>query len=268
MDAQQRQLVLNGKKVGPGGYHGQLEVGVYSTDRLRAVRGSMRDRRLFLDRSAAATWPSYRRLLSDYDRVVRQRSAALEGRRNGLEAWDEQLVELGARLRARRESYVSQLQQQLSEEPLMAGEEYAVSLSNVAGDESAHRELLYEQVRQVREKERAAGRTLVGPHRDRLRLTVSDHEIAEGASSGQSRSLFLALTLATLEVYRSVRGGRPVALLDDLDSELDDERATRLCEQLSRRWQLLVTTAHESWARSVGELGCRFRVRDGDVCHT
>jgi DNA replication and repair protein RecF len=73
-----RRLVVDGREVPPREYHGRLEVVVYSTDRLRVVRGPMRERRQFLDRAGAALWPAYRQAVREFERVLAQRNAALE----------------------------------------------------------------------------------------------------------------------------------------------------------------------------------------------
>jgi recombinational DNA repair ATPase RecF len=95
-----------------------------------------------------------------------------------------------------------------------------------------------------------------------VRLEVDGQEAA-GCSSGQARSLLLALTLAALELYRCEHGSPAVALLDDLDSELDEERTLALCRALAGGGQALVTTAHAGWAGRLTELGRRFEVRAG-----
>ena len=102
-------------------------------------------------------------------------------------------------------------------------------------------------------------------HRDPVGLQVDGHEVAESASSGQARSLLLALAVAALETYQRERGEAAVALLDDLDSELDDDRATALCQRVSAQGQALVTTAHPAWARRVASLGRVFEVTGGEV---
>jgi DNA replication and repair protein RecF len=114
-------------------------------------------------------------------------------------------------------------------------------------------------------RERAAGRSLAGPHRDAVDLLVDGRDAGEGASSGQARSLLLALTLASLRVYRDETGRAAVALLDDLDSELDEDRAGTLCEEVARRGQALVTSAHPRWAESLRPLGSVYRVSAGAV---
>ena len=86
---------------------------------------------------------------------------------------------------------------------------------------------------------------------------MDGHDAAEFASSGQARSLLLALALASLEVYRAERRLAGGGLLDDLDSELDEERAAALCREVARSGQALVTTAHAGWARRLGaRAGC------------
>jgi DNA replication and repair protein RecF len=262
-----RRLRVDGREVPPRSYHGRLEVSVYSTDRLKVVRGSMRERRQYVDRQAAALWPAYRQALREYERVLLQRNATLQRRGADLAAWDERLCAVGARVRHRRACYVQRLQQSLAGGFSPRGEQYgiAVAPAHVGGDEAAQEVALRVEIDALRASEYRAGRSLAGPHRDPVTLTVDGHDAASFASSGQARSLLLALALASLDVYRAEAGSAAVALLDDLDSELDEERAVALCTEVARRGQALVTTAHEGWARRLGVRGRLFAVEEGRV---
>jgi len=267
LSATGRRLRVDGREVPPRAYQGRLEVIVYSTERLKVVRGPMRERRLYLDRSAAAIWPAYRQALRDYERAVQQRNALLESGGRGLEAWDERLIELGARLRHRRGCYARRLEAALERSFRPEGEAYGLALRPQpaeAGEEGERRRLTGEVEARGRD-ERRARRTLVGPHRDQVVLSVDGTEAALHASSGQCRSLLLALSLATLEVYEAEQGFPAVALLDDLDSELDEERAAALCAEVTRRGQALVTTAHAAWAERLAPGGRVFTVERGEV---
>ncbi len=79
--------------------------------------------------------------------------------------------------------------------------------------------------------------------------------------------MLLGLTLASMQVYAAERGERPLALLDDLDSELDEERASNVCEQVCLAGQTLVTSAHRGWASSLREHGKLYEVDAGRVAH-
>jgi DNA replication and repair protein RecF len=259
-----RALRVEGRAVTPADYHGRLEVAVYATDRLRVVRGSMRDRRQFLDRSAGALWPAYRRLLQENERVAAQRSAAIERRSPDRFAWDERLLEHGTALRVRRAAYARRLHAALQDEYRPAGESYALRLSHPEEDPAAARERLCREIEAARAQELASGRMKVGPQRDQVLLEIAGADAVE-ASSGQVRSLLLGLTLAVLAVHREETGHAAVALLDDLDSELDEQRASLLCERVCARGQALVTTAHPAWARRVARDGMLFEVAAGTV---
>lgn len=260
-----RRFRVDGGDVTSGTYQGRLDAVVYSTDRLRIVHGPMRERRGFLDRGAAALSPTYRRLLREYERIVRQRNACLDRGGRDLPAWDERLVETGAALRHRRAGYAARLQASLVTGYRPQGEDYAVVLAQTPGtDETALRGALAEELAARQRDEQRARRTLVGPHRDAVQLNIDGVDAAEHASSGQARSLLLALALATLEVYRQEHGASAVALLDDLDSELDEPRAAELCRAVAARGQALVTTAHPGWAHRLG-VGRIFSVDEGRV---
>jgi DNA replication and repair protein RecF len=262
-----RRLRVDGREVPPRTYQGRLEVAVYSTDRLRVVRGAMRERRQYVDRQAAALWPAYRQALREYERVLLQRNAALQRRGGDLAAWDERLCAVGARVRHRRACYVQRLQESLATGFSPRRERYAIAIAPglLAGGEAAQETALRGEVEAQRANEYRAARSLAGPHRDPVTLTVDGHDAASFASSGQARSLLLALALASLEVYRAEAGQPAVALLDDLDSELDEERASALCAEVAKNGQALVTTAHEGWARRLGTAGRLFAVEDGQV---
>jgi DNA replication and repair protein RecF len=262
---ERRVFRVDGRDVAPREYSGRLEVVVYSTDRLRVVRGSMRDRRQFLDRQAASLWPSYRAELRGFERLLAQRNAALERRATDLEVWTERFIESGSRLRRRRWQYAERLTSALAEGFRPAGETYEVRPSaRPASEPEASRELASE-LAQLAAHERAAGRSLAGPQRDQVALLLDGRDAGETASSGQARSLLLALALAALRVYHEETGRAAVALLDDLDSELDEGRAGALCEQVARRGQALVTSAHQRWAEGLRALGRVFQVTEGRV---
>jgi DNA replication and repair protein RecF len=261
-----RQFRVDGREVMPREYRGRLEVVVYSTDRLRVIRGPMRERRLFLDRSASALWPGYRADARAFERVLTQRNAALQDQSRDLPVWTQQLVEAGARLRSRRATYAARLSKALGHGYRPEGEEYEVVLRpEVPGEECDAQAALAEEIDLLASRERHAGRTLAGPHRDTVQMLLNGRDAAQEASSGQARSLLLALALASLEVYREETGRTAVALLDDLDSELDPDRTGALCRDVAAQAQALVTSAHPGWTKTLGTDGRVFQVSEGEV---
>ena len=102
--------------------------------------------------------------------------------------------------------------------------------------------MLRHAVAQRRKQEIDRGLTLVGPHRDELRLRLNDLDARTHASQGEQRSFALALRLAGHHVTAELTGAAPVLLLDDVFSELDAARADALVRELPPG-QTLLTTA-------------------------
>jgi DNA replication and repair protein RecF len=261
-----RQFRVDGHDVTHRDYQGRLEVVVYSTDRLRVIRGSMRERRQFLDRSAGALWPTYRAEARAFERVLSQRNAALQGSARDLPVWTDRFIESGARLRLRRAQYAARLSAALADGFSPAGEVYGVlTRPGLTVTEEDARAALADELVPLLPRERALGRSLAGPHRDGVVLLLNGRDAATEGSSGQARSLLLALVLASLELYRKETGRTAVALLDDLDSELDQDRTHAICADVASRAQALVTSAHPGWAESLRSQGQLFHVSAGQV---
>jgi len=106
------------------------------------------------------------------------------------------------------------------------------------------------------------GLTLVGPHRDEWRLTITGLDARHQASQGEQRTLSLALRLAGHEVVGTLTGAVPVLLLDDVFSELDAARATALVHNLPAG-QTLLTTAGAVPPDVIAER--RMRIHEGRV---
>jgi DNA replication and repair protein RecF len=266
LDAAGRRFQLNGRTVPPREYRGRLEVVVYSSARLRLVQGAMRERRSHLDRGAAALWPSYHETLRRFERTLLQRNAALARRASDLETWDERFSALAGELRVRRSDYARRLTRALEGGFRPCGERYAVGTEPDAAGQDATVETarIVAELRARRRDELHAGRSLVGPQRDAVTLSVDGRDAAE-VSSGQARSLLLALTLAALDVYQDVHGAPAIALLDDLDSELDDARGRAVCTRFSEQGQALVTTAHPAFSGALADGARVFAVAAGEV---
>jgi len=99
------------------------------------------------------------------------------------------------------------------------------------------------RIQAVREKELWNGISLVGPHRDDLRVELGGRDVAAHASRGQQRTIILALKLAETDLLAADGAPTPIVLLDDVFSELDAERSERSLALLLERGQVLVTMA-------------------------
>jgi DNA replication and repair protein RecF len=223
----------------------------FGPDDLDVVRGDPSERRRFLDEALVSLWPLKESAITAYERTLRQRNRLLKdwegrGAPAGLEAWDEELVANGAALIRLRAEATQRLApgasgafEELSTYGLQC--EYA---PNVTGDDvdEAFRKRLAER----RDDELIRRTSLVGPHRDDLRLAVRDLGARAFASHGEAWAAALCLRLGLAEAVTAEIGERPVVLLDDPFSALDPARQRRVSERLSRAGQVLISVADEA----------------------
>jgi DNA replication and repair protein RecF len=277
---------------------GALRTVLFAPEDLALVKGDPGERRRFLDDLLVATAPRYAGVRSDYERVLRQRTALLKsagarGQLRGaaresvsatLDAWDAQLARAGAPLLAGRMRLVAALRPHLAaaydavSRGRPGGESgmyYRSSALNTSEYESAGtgdsdapglETAMLKALSRVRASELDRGVCLAGPHRDELELSIRGLPARGYASQGESWSLALALRLASFALIRdsTVEREDPVLILDDVFAELDAGRRDRLAALVAGTEQVLITAAVPADIPDV-LAGARFSVRDGVV---
>lgn len=275
-----KSISVNGKPEQLARYLSQLQVFSFTADQLEVVRGVPEARRNFIDRGVASLRPAYIRTVTDYNRVIKQKNRLLQDnleREPGLPdllelllPWNEQLVRLAVEIHQARVDYIDRLNNELEHalfEPAALQIRYASALES-KGDLDNYAELLTERLRLRLPAEAAAGRALLGPHRDDLAINLGGRELRVFGSSGQQRSALLLLDLAAISVYNLWHQDRPIFLLDDVDAELDEKRIKRLLEYLEGRTQTFITTSKRSHVEGFISKANVHEVVEGDARET
>ena len=190
------------------------------------------ERRRYMDRLAVALEPGHARAASRYESALRERNRLLSGEHEPDPAWlsslEAQLAEAGAALSGGRASLVASLAEALAglpQEPFARPQ-----LAYAPGGPTDPDELATELARQ-RPRDRAAQRTLAGPHRDDLAVTMAGKDMpAANCSTGEQKAMLIALTLAHADLAAKGRPG--VLLLDEVAAHLDPVRRDALFERL------------------------------------
>ena len=217
------------------------------------MRGEPTDRRNFLDKLLITQSPRLAGVISDYDRVVRQRNTLLKTRapQSALEPWTEQLIKFGAELSAERVKLVDDLNPYVGEhyrnlnEVKAASISYKSSTEGLTADVATNIDILQLRATEVIKQEMDRGASLIGPHRDDLHLQLGDFPAKGYASHGESWSMAIALRIGSYTLLKS-EGADPVLILDDIFAELDNQRRQQLTAVTQLAEQTIITTAVES----------------------
>ena len=250
---QKRDFLLNGVPLeSPRKFLSEFQAVVFSPASLSIIQDAPAERRKFLDIAISMIKPAYAVHLLKYSKILANRNALLKQipmgvPENYLDAWDEELARVGARITQYRLSYTDDLVRIGSEiyKEISGGREtlqieYKQSSKSFATDEYALTENIFLALQKNRETDIRRQMTGVGPHKDDLEIKVGDLSARFYGSQGQQRSCALAMKLAEAYIIREFSGEYPVILLDDVMSELDTKRQTYLLEYL-KNWQVFLT---------------------------
>ena len=235
---------------------GQVPTVVIAPADADLTAGGPTERRRFLDTTLSQAYPVYLDDLIKYRRALRQRNALLQSVRRGkalapgtMDAWDEELAVLGARIIGRRAEFLQGFSDRLGEAYQLldaVGEvpslTYAPSVTDSDGEGvEGFRAVLRRRSR----RERDLGRTLVGPHLDEVVFQLDGFDLRPYASQGQHRTFALALRIAQALFFRDHLDETPILMLDDVFGPLDPERADVVLGLLGEQTlgQSLITAA-------------------------
>ncbi len=240
--------------------------------------GPASERRRFLDRLVLAIDAEHSARVSGLDRALRSRNRLLEEQNfdsKWMDAIEHEVAELAIAVAAARAETVKRLAGQIeanrdlesgfpTAQIALDGEiERSLEIESATEVEERYREKL----RDVRPRDRAAGRTLEGPHRSDLIVLHQEKAIeAARASTGERKALLVGLILSHARLVTSMHGFAPIVLLDDVAAFLDAERRAALFNALEKLGaQVLVTGVDESAFAALDASAVRFRVTPGEA---
>lgn len=230
---------------------GTLNTVIFSPEDLELIKGTPSLRRRFLNMEISQTSPQYYHQLTMYQRAVQQRNRVLKEYSHKAHApvqdWDEQIATLGAQIIQKRLESLKKLNQlmDLMNRKLTNGkEDLRLQYTQPYSEYTllVTKEALLSALQSHLAEDRRRFQTSVGPHRDDIIFYSGPMDLKRFGSQGQQRTAILSVKLSELEYIKSEVGEYPILLLDDVLSELDQERRQNLLKFIHKRVQTIITT--------------------------
>lgn len=234
---------------------GQINCIFFSPDELKLVKETPADRRRFMNIDLSQIDKSYFYALSRYNKILQQRNATLKnnGDARELSVWDDQLVKQGTILIEKRQAFIQRLTPYVvaKHRELTGGQETITLTYETCAD-------FARDLAAARERDLRLRTTTVGPHRDDIAILINGKDVRVYGSQGQQRTVALSIKLAELDLFTAITGETPILLLDDVFSELDSSRQSRLLTAIAHTQAVITATD----APPVGKI---FTVKGGTV---
>ena len=266
--AEKKSAFLNEIKLNSAGeFSSHYPAVIFSPEHLSLVKGGPRERRNFVDNALCQIKPRFQEYLSKYKKNLVQRNALLKDYKYNssieimLDIFEENLAELGSKIIFQRKKYLEALQQAASEiyYGISSGRE-SIALQYLCGVDASEEELkevFISSLKKSRSEDVQTLSTSVGPHRDDIDILINGISARKFGSQGQQRSVVLALKLGEASVLKQKTEEQPIALLDDVMSELDETRQDYILHHIDG-WQVFITCC---------DPGTILRLKQGSTFH-
>ncbi|HLR34655.1 MAG TPA: DNA replication/repair protein RecF [Tissierellales bacterium] len=255
--------------------HSGLNVVIFSPEDLRLIKDGPFVRRNFLDMEIIQIKPLYEYNISRYNKILFQRNNLLKSKKNNgqlLDIFDFQLANIGTEIIIERNKFINDLSyvSNLVHKKLTNNmEDLTLNyITNVTETKNVkdiiEKDFLY-RLKQNRKRDLFKGTTGIGPHRDDIKILINDLDTRSFASQGQQRTAVLSIKLAEVELIKKEKGEYPILLLDDVLSELDEDRRKYLINNFSNL-QTIVTSTDVIEIEEMEDIKKKiFYINNGDV---
>ncbi len=250
---------------------GKLNAILFSPSDFELFDGSPRVRRRFIDMEISKVIPNYALTLNNYNKLLKERNNFLK--QNEIEdayvdILTDQLVNYSLKIsRQRRQffdiinSYLAQNYETIAHEKM----DIKVHYYSIV-DENDDTKSLKQKYQKVYERNLALKQTNIGIHKDDFSFWMNLKDANSYASQGQKRMMLLSLKLALIGYIRRINRKNPVLLLDDVLSELDEQKQRNLLSAIPENIQTIITTTSIEKIQNSLVKGSRiFEIQSGQI---
>ena len=263
--AEGKTVNVDGAKISRlGELIGLLTVVYFSPDELKMIKEAPQERRRFMDLSLSQESKPYYVTLSKYNALLAQRNKLMKMSdfaefSTTAFIWESQMAEAAADIIMKRREFIEKIGRSADEyHRRIAGEGEDITLIYEPcveeTDRNGIKNAVLKKLEESHEKDYELGYTTVGVHREDFNITSKGIDLRKYGSQGQQRTAALVIKLAEIEYYYAESGEKPVLLLDDVLSELDEKRRTALLESTAGTQTIITCTEFNENVREYHEI--------------
>jgi len=240
---------------------GMINMVIFTPEHLNLIREGPGIRRNFLDVLISQIKPMYFKYLMSYYKVLKQRNNVLKNKKmlSTIDVWNDKLSSYGVKICEYRNEVIEQLNKNIKKFE-SNNENFLIEYIPGIKNDYTDAQNFLNQLNANLERDIEKGITLIGPHRDDFDVLLNSNSLKKYGSQGQTRTGVLKIKLAECEIIKSITGEEPILLLDDVLSELDENRRNYFISNIKDR-QVIITCTDRNFADDAK--GSYFRVNEG-----
>ncbi|MEG2457815.1 MAG: DNA replication and repair protein RecF [Bacilli bacterium] len=227
----------------------QYKVILFSPDELKIIKDSPSTRRTYLNIEISQIYKHYLKFLNDYNKLIKNKNEYLKKvylnsnlDLNYMDILDIKLASTGKIISDYRKDYIEKINKYIPKIFNKFKEKDTLRIEYVSDFLNKSEDEIIKILKKNRKKEMLQGMTSTGIHRDDFIFIHNENNSKEYSSEGLQKLIVLSMKLSELNVLTKAFYEKPILLLDDLFSELDQNNQNKILKYLPNNIQIFITT--------------------------
>ena len=230
-------------------YISNIKVILFNPNDLQIIKDSPSIRRKLLNVSISQYDNKYLKILSNYNKILKQRNSYLKTlyinstqSKEYLDILTDKLIDLGLEIYEYRKNYVDDINIKINNIYKKISNIEGINIEYISNYKDLSKEKLLKKYKENLDKDMVLGMTKIGIHHDDLLFKINNNDIKEYGSEGQQKNAIISYKLSEIEIFKEKLNKIPILILDDLFSELDEEKINNILKLIDNDVQTFITT--------------------------
>ena len=230
-------------------YISKISVVLFNPDDLRFIKDSPSVRRKAINVDISQLNNSYLKNLNSYNKLLKQRNMYLKTTNiNGnasntyLEVLTNKLIDVGEKIYNMRFKFLNMINDLIGDYYQKICNISNLKLEYVSDFKNFDKEKIQKIYKENLNKDIILGKTSFGVHHDDIKFLLNDKSLKDFGSEGQQKNAIIAYKLALIDLFKNINKDYPILILDDLFSELDNQKINNILNLISKDIQTFITT--------------------------
>lgn len=230
-------------------YISKINVILFNQEDLKLIKDNPSTHRKLINMELSEFNNEYLKLLSLYNKVLKQRNTYLKSMyfngnipRDYLDILTDKLADLGLKIYHIRKEYIEEINSYLAKIFYKIVKKDNLSIKYISNYENKTKEELLKQYKKMEQKDINYGKTHLGIHIDDFLFNINSKLAKDFLSEGELKNAIISFKLSEIKYCINKKNKTPILILDDLFSELDDKKINSLIGNFKKNFQIIITT--------------------------
>lgn len=227
----------------------QYRVILLSPDELKLIKSSPTIRRNYLNIQISQLHKEYIYYLNNYNKLIKNKNEFLKKLllnnnidTRYLDVIDEKIAEEGLKIHECRSDYINKINKYINKIFNSYVSKQNISLNYISDYNNLNSDKIIKELKKYRRKDINLGMSTFGIHRDDIEFIHNGINSKDYSSQGYQKLIILAMKLSEIKIFNDDYNIKPILLLDDLFSELDEKNRNSIFKSLDKDIQIFITT--------------------------